>query len=126
LSPFALFETSYAFTGFFQPVDNPPVRNIAKAGSAIPVKFSLGGDQGLGIFASGYPASVSTTCASGTASDVITETVSTGGSQLSYDSSTDRYQYVWKTDKSWANTCRRLLVQLNDGSQYTAEFNFSK
>jgi hypothetical protein len=36
----------YNFSGFFQPVDNLPTLNIAKAGSAIPVKFSLGGDQG--------------------------------------------------------------------------------
>jgi Domain of unknown function (DUF4082) len=40
----------YNFSGFFQPVNNMPTLNVAKAGSAIPVKFSLGGDQGLDIF----------------------------------------------------------------------------
>jgi hypothetical protein len=35
----------YTFTGFFSPVDNPPTVNVAKAGSAIPVKFSLGGNR---------------------------------------------------------------------------------
>src|SRR5439155_10377852 len=48
-------ELVFNFTGFFQPVDNPPVYNRVKAGSGIPVKFSLGGDQGLDIFATDFP-----------------------------------------------------------------------
>ena len=47
----------YNFSGFFQPVDNLPTLNAVKAGQAIPVKFSLNGDQGLSIFAAGYPRS---------------------------------------------------------------------
>src|ERR1044072_1316521 len=34
----------YNFTGFFTPIDNPPVLNEMKAGAAAPVKFSLGGN----------------------------------------------------------------------------------
>src|SRR5262249_47199692 len=45
-----------AFTGFFQPVDNLPTINIVNAGRAVPVKFSLGGNFGLAIFAPGFPA----------------------------------------------------------------------
>ena len=41
----------WPFTGFFSPVDNLPTVNVAKAGSTIPVKFSLGGNRGLGILA---------------------------------------------------------------------------
>ena len=33
------------------------VYNVAKAGSSIPIKFSLHGNQGLAIFAAGYPLS---------------------------------------------------------------------
>jgi hypothetical protein len=55
LSPFALFESAYTFAGFFAPVDNRPIRNTVKAGSAVPVKFSLAGDHGLAIFTAGYP-----------------------------------------------------------------------
>jgi hypothetical protein len=51
----------YGFNGFFQPVDKDKL-NIVKAGSAIPVKFSLGGNQGLAIFATGSPASIATSC----------------------------------------------------------------
>jgi hypothetical protein len=47
----------YNFAGFFQPVDNLPMVNIAQAGSAISVKFGLSGNQGLKVMAAGYPAS---------------------------------------------------------------------
>ena len=45
----------FNWSGFFQPVDNLPTLNVVKAGSAVPVKFGLGGDKGLSIFAPGYP-----------------------------------------------------------------------
>lgn len=112
----------YTFTGFFAPVDNPPVVNVAKAGSAIPVKFSLGGNQGLDIFAAGSPASQQVTCDSGAPVDDIEQTVSPGDATLTYDPATNQYTYVWKTTKSWAGTCRRLTVAFNDGTQQYANF----
>ena len=45
----------FNFAGFFPPVDNLPAWNSVKAGQAIPIKFSLGGNKGLNIFATGYP-----------------------------------------------------------------------
>ena len=36
LSPFAVFAPDYTFSGFYQPVDNLPTRNMTKAGQAIP------------------------------------------------------------------------------------------
>jgi hypothetical protein len=126
LSPFALFETSYMFTGFFSPVDNPPVRNVVRAGAAVPVKFSLGGDQGLNIFSAGYPASQTVACDSSAILSDVEETLLAGGSSLSYDATFNRYIYVWKTNKAWANTCRRLVLKFKDGTTKTAEFSFSK
>jgi hypothetical protein len=114
----------YDFVGFFQPIDNLPTLNIASAGSSIPVKFSLGGDQGLAIFAAGYPASSPIPCDATEPGAIIEETVNAGSSSLSYDPTTDRYCYVWKTDKSWKGTCRMLVVGLNDGSHYFAKFRF--
>jgi hypothetical protein len=115
---------SYGFNGFYRPVDNLPTVNVVKAGSAIPVKFSLGGDQGLNIFASGYPASVSTGC-SASATDAIEETVTAGGSSLTYDAASGQYTYVWKTEKSWTG-CRQLQVKLRDGSSRWAAFSFTR
>jgi YVTN family beta-propeller protein len=114
----------YNFTGFFQPVDNLPVLNYVKAGQAIPVKFSLGGNQGLNIFEASYPKSQVIACNSTATVDGIEETVTAGSSSLSYDASTDIYTYVWKTEKAWANTCRQLVVKLNDGTFHRASFKF--
>ena len=76
---------TYNFTGFFSPIDNPPILNTVKAGSAVPVKFSLKGDQGMAIFAVNSPASRPVTCENSAASDAIEETVNPGNSGLSYD-----------------------------------------
>jgi hypothetical protein len=43
---------------------------------------------------------------------------------LSYDATTDRYNYVWKTEKAWKGSCRKLAVKFNDGSTYEALFQF--
>jgi hypothetical protein len=47
-----------------------------------------------------------------------------GGNSLSYDATTDTYTYVWKTDRGWGGTCRRLLLKLADGTYHHAEFTF--
>jgi hypothetical protein len=117
---------SYHFAGFFSPVDNPPTRNIAKAGSAIPVKFSLGGFQGLEVLAAGYPRAQPISCTGFSASDTVEQTVTAGSSGLKYDESTGLYVYVWKTEKVWANSCRRFEIQLKNGAQYTADFGFTR
>jgi DNA-binding beta-propeller fold protein YncE len=114
----------YNFAGFFPPVANPPAVNLVQAGRAIPVKFSLSGNKGLGIFAAGSPSSGPYPCNSSDPATPLEDTVTAGASSLSYDPATDQYIYVWKTDKSWAGTCRQLVVQLNDGSIYRANFQF--
>jgi CSLREA domain-containing protein len=118
------YSVVYSFSGFFRPVDNLPVLNSVKAGSGVPVKFSLSGNQGLSIFATGYPGSQKITCDASAPLDGIEETVTAGSSSLSYDPIADQYVYVWKTDKAWAGTCRQLIVRLNDGTQHVANFKF--
>ena len=113
----------YNFTGFFSPVSNPPTLNVVNAGRAIPVKFSLAGNQGLGIFAANSPSSGLVTCGSSAQTDV-TETTTAGSSSLSYDAGSQQYNYVWKTESSWAGTCRVLNVTLIDGTTHTALFKF--
>jgi hypothetical protein len=120
----ATYSVVFDFTGFFQPVGNPNVMNKVKAGNAMPVKFSLAGDQGLGIFPFGLPTSTPMACKSWEPSGTAEETVSPRGSNLSYED--DQYVYVWKTNKAWAGTCRQLQVKLVDGETYTANFLFMK
>ena len=112
----------YDFTGFFSPVSNLPTLNVVNAGRAIPVKFSLSGNKGLNIFAANSPYTVSINCDGTSPESDVTETVNAGGSSLNY--SPDTYNYVWKTESSWAGTCRQLVVKLNDGSTHTANFKF--
>ena len=114
----------FNFAGFFLPVANPPAVNIVQAGRAIPVKFSLSGNKGLGIFAAGSPSSGQIPCNSSDPAAILEETVTAGGSSLSYDPVSDQYIYVWKTEPGWAGTCRQLVVQLSDGSVYRANFKF--
>ena len=47
-----------------------------------------------------------------------------GSSSLQYDASANQYIYVWKSEKSWAGTCRQIQVKLSDGSVHTANFSF--
>jgi alpha-tubulin suppressor-like RCC1 family protein len=117
----AVHAVHYAFSGFFPPVDNPPVVNVANAGRSIPVKFSLGGNQGLGILTQGSPQVRTRACASGPG-DAI-ESYSQG-SGLSYDPQSQQYTYVWATQKSWAGKCVTFLMVLVDGTLHTAEFQF--
>ena len=120
------YSVVYDFTGFFRPVDMGGTLNSVKAGSAVPIKFSLGGDQGLGIL-DGAPTLKWIACSAGATVDPIEVTVSTaGGSSLSYDPLTNQYNYVWKTDKNWAGKCGTLQVKLNDGTTHTADFKLLK
>jgi len=116
----------FNWNGFFQPVDNLPTVNSVKAGSAVPIKFSLGGDQGLNIFMPGYPQSMQIVCDAGSGLDPVEQTVAAGVSSLSYDPLTDTYTYVWKTEKSWSGTCRRLTIVLVDGSIRNALFKLTR
>ncbi len=114
----------YNFTGFFAPIDNLPALNEMKAGQAAPVKFSLGGNQGLNIFAAGSPNSIQINCDGTAPIQPVEETLTAGGSSLTYDPATNQYKYVWKTESSWKNTCRQLTVMLRDGTIHQANFKF--
>ena len=121
------YQVVYNFTGFFQPVDNWPTENTMKAGASVPIKFILGGNMGLAILASGSPTSRQVTCPSSSAitADAIEETT-TSNSGLTYDAASGQYTYVWKTNKTWATTCRVFTILFADGSSQQALFKFNK
>jgi hypothetical protein len=123
------FAVIYNFSGFFEPVDNPgpgpvPVFNTVTAGSAVPVKFSLGADQGLGIIATGYPRIESVGCSS---AGIVSGAATAGTmSPLKYDASNGQYMFSWKTDRRSTGMCRKLTVRLVDGTDHVAYFKFGK
>jgi predicted extracellular nuclease len=115
----------FRFGGFRPPVDPPPALNSVKAGAAVPVKFSLGGDRGLEIFATGYPRVVALANCGSSAGGAIEPAVGAGDSTLTYDPVTGLYSFVWKTQKAWAASCRRLELKFYDGgTEAHAQFHF--
>jgi hypothetical protein len=129
--PTVHFSVVYPWEGFFTPVDNTTpdgryVLNKAQAGSTIPVKFSLGAGHGLDILAAGSPSSAPITCDSTAPVDQIEQYTTTSVNGLRYEQGANRYTYNWETDRSWAGSCRQLIVRLNDGSRHAARFMFPK
>jgi len=116
----------YPFAGFFQPIDNPPVLNSVKAGSVVPVKFSLGGEWGLAVLSAGSPSSTRVVCDTSLPVDAMEETSAATTNTLHYDTASGQYLYTWKTDKTWRGTCRQFTLRLTDGTTHVATFSFSR
>jgi hypothetical protein len=121
-----VYGPQYAFSGFLAPVEGAPAVNVAKAGRAIPLKFRLGGDQGLAVLAAGSPTSQPVTCDLAPAGEQIETVAAAKADGLTYDAASDTYTYVWATEKDWSGTCRTLRMMLSDGETYEAEFRFTK
>lgn len=118
------YTVGYNFTGFYPPVNNPPATNKDEAGDTVPLKFGLGGNQGLGILAAGYPISTPIACPGKSVAGTAVATAESRAG-LTYNSTTGLYTYTWKTNKAWNGTCRQLVLQLIDGSTHVANFKFS-
>ena len=110
------------FTGFLSPVKNPPTLNTVNAGSVVPIRFSLGGFRGLQVFAAGSPRVLTINCTTKAPTGPVENADPPGNSGLDYSDNADRYEYGWKTKKSWAGGCRRLELRLVDGTVYSADF----
>ncbi len=88
--------------------------NVAQAGSAIPVKFSLGGNLGLDVITAAT--SIQIDCDTAASMDDEQPAITQRPKGLSYSVDTDQYNFVWKTDKAWSGSCRQLRLELVDGS----------
>ena len=111
----------YTFGGFRAPVDSQPTVNTVKAGASVPVKFSLGGDMGLHVFAAGHPAvQPSTACGSAANLDIVEQTSTASANAFTYDPATDTYTFVWKTAKT--KGCYQLVLRFDDGQEFAADF----
>jgi hypothetical protein len=106
-----------ASVSFERPIAAPPSYNALRAGNAVQLRFRLGGDQGLAIFAAGSP--TSQLLPSGTP-----EATLTARSGLTYNARNGVYTYVWATDKAWQGTSRQLVMTFTDGTSAVANFTF--
>jgi hypothetical protein len=104
-------------------VKEPPTFNRVQAGDAVSLTFTAEGDKGSTILQAGSPTSSPITCKAVRSEHPIRESVLAGRSGLRQDGS--KFKYVWKTDPSWAGTCRKLALTLVDGSAYEALFRFA-
>lgn len=110
----ATYSVRYAFDGFYSPLVAEPATASARAGDAVPVKFSLGGDRGLDVVSR----------AAWRPCGATTNDSSTALGSLGYSSGPARYTFMWQTDKSWAGSCREFLLTLRDGSTHAALVSF--
>ncbi len=112
------YRVIYRFSGFFEPVKNPPARNSFVRGRIVQVSFALGGDQGLDVFAPGGPQRQRIDCATGAA----TGTPAPAEGTLRYDSDLGRYLYLWRVPKTLEGPCHKLIVRLKDGTEHSPWF----
>jgi hypothetical protein len=110
-----------AFSGF-NGMSNPPAYNSAKAGTAVPIKFSLGANRGLAIFASSYPQVGLVPCNNANATPTGLVTATNNG--LKIDTKNNQYTWDWKTLGSYKGTCRALIVRFADGTEKKLLFKF--
>ena len=117
------YNVSYGFMGFFQPVDMTAV-NVAKAGSAIPLKWRVQNALGAPVstLTSVDITSARHNCDGGADEDPLEE-VAAGGSGMQ-NLGNGYYQLNWKTPKAYSGMCRTLRLDLGDGNTRTAEFRF--
>jgi 6-phosphogluconolactonase len=100
------------FKGFLGPIHQG---SVVRAGDAIPIIFSLGGDRGLDVLAPGSPSSVRADCDRAGTPTGGDPASSQSGRGLSFHSWTGHYVFMWQTRKSWAGTCRTFVLGLRDG-----------
>ena len=117
------YKVVYDFGGFYTPVVNKPGVNVMRAGDGIKIPFSLGGDQGLQIWAAGNGPQVKQVTCQKNATPAQLKGGSIKASGLSYESG--RYFYAWKTDRSMAGSCYRVTFGLNDGTEHALDFKLT-
>jgi hypothetical protein len=122
------YSVGYAFSGFLAPVDNNGVLNIAKAGQTIALKWRITDANGNPVtnLTSVSVTAASLACSTGTTTDQIEE-YATGASGLQ-NLGSGYYQWNWKSPTSYANSCKTLKLDLDEGAgfEHVALFQFKK
>jgi hypothetical protein len=116
-------QVPFTFQGFKKSILPAPELNKVDAGSAVPVKFSLGGDFGLDVLADGSPSSQKVDCKTLKVKGDETPTLSANKKDLKVNGN-DYYRYDWKTLKGWDGTCRELTFTFTTGESAVAYFKF--
>lgn len=122
----AYYTATFVFTGFFPPVENNGVLNVARAGQTIPLKWRITAADGSPVsnLTDVTVTAVSLACSVGTTTD-LTDEYAAGASGLQ-NLGDGYYQWNWKSPASYANSCKTLLVDIGEGPgfEHTADFQF--
>ena len=113
----------WEFSRFLGKNEERPAVNTGKAGANLNLRFTLDGDQGMAVLATGYPRSGSYACGR---TPLLDATERTTGDGLSFSEASGQYSYAWKTDKDWTNTCRTFVLKLADGTYHYVDVFFNK
>jgi len=126
------YSVNYNFIGFSSPVDNPGVLNVAKAGSAIPLKWQLLDANGPVTNLSSVNLSVATLACAGLGTTDDLKVYASGSSGLQ-NLGGGYYQFNWKSQSSYSNSCKTLTLDLGEGKDangdpitHKALFQFKK
>ena len=95
-----------------------------RAGRLVIVRFSIDGFHGRDVMAEGFPQVAQTDCDDASEPDSGDPARILGG--LRWLRHGRSYLLLWKTDRSWAGTCRQFLVGLDDGTVHRAAYRFKR
>jgi hypothetical protein len=115
----ATYRVIYDFD-FLWPVRDRPEVNRVRAGRLALVRFSLDGFRGRHVIAAGYPRVAEIECGS------AAEPAAGERARVRRVHRARSYGFAWKTRRSWAGTCRQLLLGLADGTVHRADYRFTR
>ena len=105
---------SYAVSAFAAPIVAPPGMNTATAGSSIALRFSLGANRGLDVFAAGYPRSAGYACG-GAPPDPSAGSATSG--TLTYDTARNTYTYTGRPRRRCGDAGRSRCASATAASE---------
>jgi hypothetical protein len=117
---------SFVFDGFYRPVDEV---NTVKAGQGVALKWNLldGSakveDEAAKFSLSSKPLSPCTLTGGDNSEPLANDA---GTSAIRWDDSEKQYVFVWKTNKSWASSCRTLELSYDGQLIGSADFRFTR
>ena len=116
------YKVVYAYGEVSQPI-NPDGSSVFKAGSTVPVKFSLTDHAGAPVGTATPTISYTGFDPEAVVGDQVVEPVisapATGGTQLRWDASAGQYVFNLSTKTLKAGTYK-LIISLDDGKRYSA------
>lgn len=104
--------TQFAFKGFVLWRAFPTINSVTH-GTSLAFAFSLGGDQGMSVLATGYPKSQTVSCTS----TIAVPGQSSLNGTLAYGRLTKMYAYIVRAPRAWKGTCQQIVFRFIDGSE---------